>query len=87
MAKDVHVAAVPKKEPDPVLSESVQPFPKHAKQRPRAKESFEEPPLVEAVFTYIGYGLLIVLGYVSDFLRLLGLRKEGPTLKNVSVLC
>ena len=56
---------------------------KKIKQRPRARETFEEPPLFEAVFAYIGYGLLAIIGYVCDFLRLIGV-KEGHRLKNVS---
>ena len=42
------------------------------------KESFQEPPLIEAVFTYIGYGLLIIMGHISDFLRRFGLKSSGP---------
>ena len=53
------------------------------KKRPRAKESFEEPPLFEEICTYITYGVLTVIGYICDFLRLIGV-KEGPRLKNVS---
>ncbi len=57
--------------------------PQIKKRRPRAKESFEEPPLFEEICTYITYGVLAVVGYVSDFLRFIGV-KEGPRLKNVS---
>lgn len=32
-------------------------------------ESFEETPLIIAIFTYLGYGILIVFGHVGDFLR------------------
>lgn len=42
------------------------------------KESFQEPPLLEAVFTYISYGLLIIMGHISDFLRRFGLKSSGP---------
>ena len=42
------------------------------------KESFQEPPLFEAVFTYISYGLLIIMGHISDFLRRMGLKSSGP---------
>lgn len=42
------------------------------------KESFQEPPLLQAVFTYISYGLLIIMGYISDFLRRFGLKSSGP---------
>ena len=42
------------------------------------KEYFHEPPLLEAVFTYISYGLLIIMGHISDFLRKFGLKSSGP---------
>lgn len=42
------------------------------------KEVFPEPPLFEAVFTYISYGLLIIMGHISDFLRRIGLKSSGP---------
>uniref|UniRef100_A0A672PMS7 serine C-palmitoyltransferase n=1 Tax=Sinocyclocheilus grahami TaxID=75366 RepID=A0A672PMS7_SINGR len=32
-------------------------------------ESFEETPLLVAVLTYIGYGILTIFGYLRDFLR------------------
>ncbi|XP_051501654.1 serine palmitoyltransferase 2-like isoform X3 [Myxocyprinus asiaticus] len=32
-------------------------------------ESFEETPLLVAVFTYMGYGILTIFGYLRDFLR------------------
>eukprot|EP00063_Salmo_salar_P092177 XP_014067012.1 PREDICTED: serine palmitoyltransferase 2-like [Salmo salar] len=31
-------------------------------------ESFEETPMLVAVFTYLGYGILTVFGYLRDFL-------------------
>ena len=42
------------------------------------KETFQEPPLFEAVFTYISYGLLIIVGHIIDFLRRVGLKSSGP---------
>ena len=42
------------------------------------KESFQEPPMLEAVFTYISYGLLIIMGHIIDFLRRCGLKSSGP---------
>ncbi|XP_068573729.1 serine palmitoyltransferase 2-like isoform X2 [Cebidichthys violaceus] len=33
-------------------------------------ESFEETPMLVAVLTYMGYGILTVFGYLRDFLRL-----------------
>ncbi|KAM9354457.1 serine palmitoyltransferase 2b [Pholidichthys leucotaenia] len=32
-------------------------------------ESFEETPLLVAVLTYLGYGILTIFGYLRDFLR------------------
>lgn len=32
-------------------------------------ESFEETPLLIAILTYLGYGILIIFGHVRDFLR------------------
>ncbi|MEQ2282086.1 Serine palmitoyltransferase 2, partial [Ameca splendens] len=32
-------------------------------------ESFEETPMLVAVFTYMGYGILTIFGYLRDFLR------------------
>lgn len=32
-------------------------------------ESFEETPMLVAVLTYMGYGILTVVGYFRDFLR------------------
>lgn len=37
------------------------------------KEEFPDPPLVKAVLTHLGYGILIILGHITDFLRRLGL--------------
>lgn len=42
------------------------------------KGIFEETPLERAVFTYISYAVLIFFGYISDFLRKIGLKSEGP---------
>lgn len=48
------------------------------------KESFPDPPLLKAVFTHLGYGILIIIGHVIDFLRKLGLKSDPYTeaLKN-----
>ena len=50
------------------------------------KYSFEETPLRVAVITYIAYAILIVFGYLRDFLRNFGFEsvrkaKENPKLK------
>lgn len=38
------------------------------KEQSRSKESFEEVPLYTAVMTYMGFYLLVVLGYLNQFL-------------------
>ncbi|KAL3873457.1 hypothetical protein ACJMK2_036572 [Sinanodonta woodiana] len=38
-------------------------------------ESFEETPLHIAIWTYLGYGLLVVFGHIRDFLRDIGIEK------------
>lgn len=32
-------------------------------------ETFEETPMLVAVLTYMGYGILTIFGYLRDFLR------------------
>lgn len=32
-------------------------------------ESFEETPMLVAVLTYMGYGILTIFGYLRDFMR------------------
>lgn len=43
------------------------------------KETFPDPPLLKAVFTHLGYGIMIILGHVIDFLRKLGLKSDPYT--------
>uniref|UniRef100_A0A8K9UG87 serine C-palmitoyltransferase n=1 Tax=Oncorhynchus mykiss TaxID=8022 RepID=A0A8K9UG87_ONCMY len=38
-------------------------------------EQFEETPLLVAVLTYVGYGILTIFGYLRDFLRHWGMEK------------
>ena len=40
-----------------------------------SQASFEETPLIVAVITYIGYGVLVFFGYLRDFMRLYGIEK------------
>ena len=56
------------------------------KPKKEIKEHFQEPPLFQAVCTYICYGLLILVGHITDFLKRIGLMDNGPTgiLKDVS---
>ncbi|KAL4238049.1 Serine palmitoyltransferase 2 [Mactra antiquata] len=44
-------------------------------------ESFEETPLLAAVFTYICYGLVVLIGHIRDFLNDLGLLKVNACLE------
>ncbi len=44
--------------------------------RPKVEESFEETPLLVAVITYIGYGVLVCFGYFRDLLRYYGFEKN-----------
>ncbi len=57
----------------------------HRKRTRVPQEHFEQPPLVKAIWTYISYGLIILLGHIHDLLRKLGLKKAGSmTTKEVS---
>ena len=52
------------------------------------KETFEPPPLLRAVTTYVGYIILYAVSLVGDFLCRLGLRTTGhveATSKDVSI--
>ncbi|ESO92142.1 hypothetical protein LOTGIDRAFT_233207 [Lottia gigantea] len=39
-------------------------------------ESFEETPLVVAIFTYISYIIIVLIGYIRDYLRYLGIDRD-----------
>ncbi|XP_060573155.1 serine palmitoyltransferase 2-like [Ruditapes philippinarum] len=39
-------------------------------------ESFEETPLYAAIWTYLGYGLLVLVGHIRDFFRNIGLERQ-----------
>jgi len=43
---------------------------KYPNEKPKKQQLFEETPLVVAVITYIGYGVLVVFGYIRDMMRL-----------------
>lgn len=60
--------------------------PKVMKPKTLPKETFEEVPLDRAILTYISYGILILWGYINDFLRRIGIKNDGfgDTCKNVS---
>ncbi|XP_064402987.1 serine palmitoyltransferase 2-like [Halichondria panicea] len=53
----------------------------HSRTRAPPKESFEVYPLIEAVFTYLSYGVLLLFGHISDFLVKIGL-KENHAVKD-----
>ena len=38
-------------------------------QKPASQEEFEETPLLLAIFTYIGYGMLVMFGYLRELTR------------------
>ena len=52
-------------------------------------EEFEETPLMVAVLTYIGYFVLVVFGYLRDFMRKYGIEKSktGKELGNEVSSC
>ncbi len=57
---------------------------KHGRTREPPKESFEIYPMIEAVFTYLSYGMLIVIGHITEFLLKIGL-KSSRIFKNVNI--
>lgn len=44
--------------------------------RREPKESFEPPPLWDALLTYISYGIVTLFGYLADIWRRLGIKKD-----------
>ena len=50
-------------------------FERNQAPKPKLEEFFEETPLIVAVVTYIGYGILVIFGYLRDFLRYHGFEK------------
>ena len=57
--------------------ETVDPPGTSSSEKKMPKETFEPPPLLRAVTTYVGYLILYVVSLVSDFLRRVGLKKTG----------
>ena len=55
---------------------STKAFPEGKVRRIMPKETFEPPPMLSALCTYISYAVLIVFGHIADFLRRLGLKKD-----------
>lgn len=60
--------------------------PKTSEKKSNSKhfESFEETPLLIAVLTYLGYGILIVFGHMRDWLRRWGWEKVPVAAEPVS---
>ncbi|CAG0888837.1 unnamed protein product [Darwinula stevensoni] len=56
--------------PPPVSSSAAQPSSHLCESH---DEMFEEPPLLIAFFTYVGYAILVIFGYIKDFYRKIGL--------------
>jgi hypothetical protein len=48
----------------------------NGKSGPRRSEDFEQTPIWIAVMTYIAYAILILFGYLRDFMRFYGLEKS-----------
>ena len=48
----------------------------YPKAKVQTKETYGEVLLIDAVMTYVSYGLLIIWGYISDFLRAVGLKND-----------
>lgn len=42
---------------------------------PSFREHFEQTPLGVAIWTYLGYAILVVIGQIRDFLRSIGIEK------------
>lgn len=50
-------------------------------------EDFEQTPLWIAVMTYIAYAILILFGYVRDFMRFYGLEKSRASKERGNKVC
>ena len=48
----------------------------YSKARVQTEETQPDVLLIDAVMTYVSYGLLIFWGYISDFLRAVGLKND-----------
>jgi hypothetical protein len=51
-------------------------FPFIQKRQRIFNETFEETPILIAVMTYLNYGMLVLVGYIRDILRSIGIEKE-----------
>ncbi len=48
----------------------------HGGKKREPRETFESPPLLAALFTYVSYAILVVFGHLADLLRRLKLKKD-----------
>ena len=55
---------------------STEAVPEGKVRRVMPKETFEPPPMLSALCTYISYAMLIIFGHIADVLRRLGLKKD-----------
>lgn len=60
-----------------VVVPSIPPRPKRLHQ---PVDKYEPPPFGRAIATYFGYLILITWGYICDFLRYIGLKRDGAVL-------
>ncbi len=56
------------------------------KRVPHPEETFEEVPIIKAVFAYINFAICIFWGYINDWLRLAGLKNDCSLKGDVSDL-
>ena len=49
---------------------------RHSSAKMEPKESFEPPPLMAALFTYVSYAVLILFGHLADLFRRMRLKKD-----------
>uniref|UniRef100_A0AAY4E2C5 Aminotransferase class I/classII large domain-containing protein n=1 Tax=Denticeps clupeoides TaxID=299321 RepID=A0AAY4E2C5_9TELE len=68
-----HMHAVARQQVEVLMTDRVMDFSATARQEVKGYkpfvEYFEETPLLVAVLTYMGYGILTIFGYLRDFLR------------------
>ena len=48
---------------------------------------FEQTPLLIAVLTYLGYGILILFGHLRDLMRRIGIEKLPVASEPVKEVC
>ena len=43
----------------------------------RGKESFDPPPLLDAIWVYLSFAIITLVGHIRDVLTYVGLKKAG----------